>query len=739
MSSPRPTGVNLILLAVTILSLMLAAYSLLVSPVAPGRVPASNGFQEPEQARESSSRQGPGSNIDHDGTAPTGGERPHRSDPSPACGPSDAPKDTTTSDPEHKEPPGSTDPQAPPQTGTITGQVLDAKGQPVENARVVASRADTAFQGGYDLDELGLRFEEIEREIARLRASQREATSGADGQFTLTGLNQSQAYNLTATAASGGSATLKRVACGDNVVVLLSRDCLLRGRVQTDSGAALTSFRLCWIRADLPNEPQGKRFRSDDGSYEVRVTPGRHSVWVELAGFVPGARQEVDVPDGGLELNFKMEGLASLSGVVTDLQTNPLQGVNVLLKCLDEGSTDEVEEARKQMEGFNPTVTAVSDSLGRYRFEAVAPGRYSATVSIASRADSREIALVAGANKQDFSLSAGARVTLKFRGQGTEPVSDVSVAFERKGRSVRPVALPAAEPGVRVFIGLEPGDYSIRYFARGGAWARLEAKLGDGDNQLTLDIAPAAFLQGKVSGGGAPVGLVLRLRPESGKADNNSHYSATVGSDGSYRAGPALAGDFVLELLAQGRNVVHTQTVKLGAGEQNLDIAVRDVASLLVRVVLPDGKPATNAKVALTVGKAKFSARCDSKGEARFGYVATGPARLLSDSGTLRSSVHDFTLVAGESELALALKAPNCVLVTSVNKGSEAERAGLQVNDLIISYNGLDATGANSLNALIKAAQNTESLSIVIDRGGRLSTLNAKGGALGAAFQDAVR
>ncbi len=736
MATGKPSTVNLGLLAVTVLSLLLAAYGMFFAPRGESRSNATRtaasdaDFDDPHSAYGNSQRCAvANSGTGTSGNAPqlppgkTAGDtsthtKPHGSNGPSSTGPT-TPSDVVTSD----------------ESGEISGLVLDSAGRPVEFAHVVARPADSREQPKSQPD-FERELAEYERYIQRLRAQQRSADTGPDGRFTIKGLNAAIAFDLSASTPSGGSARLSRVACGDDVTLLLSHECVLRGKVSQSDGKPLTRFALNCVRADMPGEVRNEYFSSQDGRFEARVRPGRHSVWVSIGGVDDSPRQELDIPEAGAEANFVFAGLASLIGTVKDSKQNPLPDATVRLTSLDsEPGLEELE--RDDSPRSTPSVR--TDSLGRYRFEALSPGRYSARVSIAERSDTREITLIAGENTQDFALNAGARVTLRFRSASGEPVTEVSVVFERSGRPARPTALPAEEPGVRVYIGLEPGDYSIRYFARGGAWARHAAAIIDGDNQLTLDIAQAAFLQGKVSGAGTPDNLMLRLRPESGKAENNTHYSAMVAADGAYRLGPALPGNYVLELLAQRRTVVYSATVKLSVGDTTQDVAARDLASLALRVTLPDGKPANGARVSLTCGKNAFSARCDERGIARIGYVPAGECTLWAESGAFRSVIFTPNLRSGESDFALDLKAPNCVRVSKVDKGSEAEKAGVIANDLVFQYNGRDVTDRKTFDALIKETRGTESVTFSVERNGRVHVLNIKGGVFGGGYADAVR
>jgi S1-C subfamily serine protease len=77
--------------------------------------------------------------------------------------------------------------------------------------------------------------------------------------------------------------------------------------------------------------------------------------------------------------------------------------------------------------------------------------------------------------------------------------------------------------------------------------------------------------------------------------------------------------------------------------------------------------------------------------------------------------------------------------VSKVDRGGEAERAGVMVNDLIILYHGRDVTDRKTLDALIKESKGTESVTFSLVRNGQIVVLNIKGGVFGGSYQDAVR
>lgn len=77
-----------------------------------------------------------------------------------------------------------------------------------------------------------------------------------------------------------------------------------------------------------------------------------------------------------------------------------------------------------------------------------------------------------------------------------------------------------------------------------------------------------------------------------------------------------------------------------------------------------------------------------------------------------------------------------CVLVTQVVEGGAAHQAGIQEDDLIISYNGERALGYRTLVELVSETSEDDEITIVVQRDDRQIQMAAKGGYLGAEMED---
>jgi serine protease Do len=72
------------------------------------------------------------------------------------------------------------------------------------------------------------------------------------------------------------------------------------------------------------------------------------------------------------------------------------------------------------------------------------------------------------------------------------------------------------------------------------------------------------------------------------------------------------------------------------------------------------------------------------------------------------------------------VKGKEGVLVSSVNAGSPADKAGLKAGDVILEANGSSVSNAESLTRALRRASDGDSVELKIYRDGKPITLNAQ-------------
>ncbi|QDF00380.1 carboxypeptidase regulatory-like domain-containing protein [Myxococcus xanthus] len=272
---------------------------------------------------------------------------------------------------------------------TLEGFVVDAKGQPVADAEVVATggtapvRVTTGEGGGFAL--------EVNAGTWVVSARRGDQLGRVPGPLSVAPGETLRGLVVTLGAASG-----------------------LTGTVSTVEGAPVRGA----ILVASPAGGQGELGRSaseDDGGWRMDVPPGEYDVTVRAAGMTGRVFEAVVVnPGGHTPLDVRLEpATAALEGLVVDSEGRPLEGAQV----------------RAEPESFSGVAhTALTDAEGAWKLEGLETGPTSvrARREGSQRWTSRMETLKAGVvTRVDFTLadsgSVWGQVTRASGGPLTEP------------------------------------------------------------------------------------------------------------------------------------------------------------------------------------------------------------------------------------------------------------------------------------------------------------------------------
>lgn len=227
--------------------------------------------------------------------------------------------------------------------GTITGEVLDESGRPLQGAVIVGTRREVARAG--DPDKVGggppevLSLEEHLRDSAQLWAKthglSRRAVSGVDGRFELSGLDETSSYSLSAfldghVLEAEGSANA--VSAGQRVDFRAESVQLIPVRLVYENGLAPSEGVVGVQRGN-----DERLYTWSSAAPALRLTPGR----VGLRGYAgvlraESGREDVDSTHASRELSVEV---ADQAGVPIELALAPRIGIRG--RAIDaSGSTD---------------------------------------------------------------------------------------------------------------------------------------------------------------------------------------------------------------------------------------------------------------------------------------------------------------------------------------------------------------------------------------------------------------
>ncbi|MCB9894149.1 MAG: carboxypeptidase regulatory-like domain-containing protein [Planctomycetes bacterium] len=738
MSSSRFSGLNIALLAIAVASLMFGAYGMFLSGAATTS-PSANTVGAAMLDEELDSSRDPAQTpladkTDNKSTKTTrrdsaGSDTTSKtSDPSPTYNNSnDIPEVEVASNPSDSG------------NAEIHGVVLDPNGAPVANAKVSARRSDLEMKAPqFQENEIERYRNEVGDFLARTARETRTTTSDEQGAFAFKGLDETLAYDLNATCEGVGAGETSRVAAGDKVIILLSGESLLLGRVETADGKPVKSFSIRYWRQNRQWQASSRNFNDEEGKFSIPAKVGYMQLQVTATGFTHDKPKDVQVGDSSEEVVIVVDSAAILSGVVTDKEGNPLPGVDVSV-----GGGDERQRGWGQQ---NNGPSATTDSKGRYRFDTLAPKETKFTASLGEMSESSTITLTQGENKLDFQMDVGAVLRIRLTDPNGNPVEADQIWFQEKGNRgwPRPERMPGKEPGLAEYAGMKPGEYVMTVSAGGFPAVKQDIKVEGGSNEISIKFTNGAMLTGIVSSSTgskiANISVRLRKAEEGPWGGWGTGRIAQVDAEGNYKLGPAEPGQWTLEVYSNTdwNNSVYTNTITLAEGENTQNISVDAGATVICKVVDEAGNSVSWANIQLQ-GVKTYNQNSNNDGTATISFVEVGSYTLIASSRGLASPSQFISLRAGDNQVTVTLQKPNSCRLTHVYPDTQASKAGMQVGDLVIEYNGATITSWGGLSKAIAGTKATDDVTVLIERGGSMLTLTLKGGYVGIEGTDAVR
>ncbi len=239
-----------------------------------------------------------------------------------------------------------------PQTGRITGTVVDADNKPVPDAYVSAARESDAA-GAPTSSVRDTRW-----------GDDRPALTTPEGRFTL-GPFASGHYTLRAYRKGGGEAIAEHVAVGTTATLQIKPTGSIAGTVSRSDGSPPDELDI------IINEPKTaftrrERFYRTAGAFEIRDLPPGAFVLTAIAA---GARKQVDVPLSEGEhktgIAIRLDSTVTITGrVVEMISKQPVPGLRMSARAATLGTTDS-----------STSGDSVTDETGRFSLSDVPTGR----------------------------------------------------------------------------------------------------------------------------------------------------------------------------------------------------------------------------------------------------------------------------------------------------------------------------------------------------------------------------
>ena len=516
------------------------------------------------------------------------------------------------------------------------------------------------------------------------------------GRFRLAGARGPTWLDVSAPGYLSRSAwvALELARSGGQLEVVLTPSCRLKGTV-TESGAPVGGATV-WAE-QLEGGNQGVRtttvFTTKDGRFDVESPSGLLRLWA-----VTPRGTRISGPLLRLAVGESREGLAldaELASWVDGLVTRDGQPLAQAQLTAVDASTEAVAAA------------ATSGPDGRFTFPSVINGRYvvqvrqGAFVALAGPFEQKgdgqlwAVSVMGGATLEGRVEPSSAGVRVRWRsgswpGPLAETVTDAQGRFRFDGLPQELVALDAEGPGGAATTRAKPGDDVVLRLVRGRVVVHLE------DDR------------------GAPVtdGVLLSRSLDTGAVQRQ----LVLAPDGLTQLElPAGRWELTLEAAGRGRS----SAARIEVGSSPLDVRLSLERAISVRGVVRDAAtqlPISGAQIdAISggdLGPYRLSVVSDARGE--FALPLTPRSARLTAHHPRYQPVSrpagdgdrwDVALARAEHEqpvspafqfegVGMVLdNRSGSVLVTAVNEGGPAERAGVQRGDVIAAVDGQPTAG----------------------------------------------
>ena len=481
----------------------------------------------------------------------------------------------------------------------IAGRITDSSGQPVANASISGLWVDG-----------DARFS-------------REARSGADGRYRLSGLGDQPLRNLSVRAVGYASANRESAAPGDTAVdFTLEKTGSVVGKVQYRGGAVPAAFRVqASPEANEKQERPGMRivigsgqdedqvFTDPSGNFRVdNVNPGMVTITAKADGRAPTRKSGLKVVSdqvvdaGTLILD---DGRALRGRVVAAKDDAPIPGatVNVAPPQGFMMSSDRTS-AGLAITAIDGTFEIAGLEARTYAIDATQPD-YSPNTG--------RVEIGADADTDDFviKLSRGGTITGVVRDAQRQPQVNIQVLMTKVPMAGGPQTVSTGADGRYTFEKIAPGDYMVIRAPTGGGPLMLlggmkQVSVREGETTIhDLDEAAKINLTGRVLKGGQPVAnAMLLFSAGDGNGAPTDIKQSRSDADGRYQIGLDTAGAYGVVVASGGMMIMRGQSsISIQVPDQPnpvVDVTVK-AAGISGRVTNTEGKPVSGAIVSVTL------------------------------------------------------------------------------------------------------------------------------------------
>ena len=437
------------------------------------------------------------------------------------------------------------------------------------------------------------------------------ATSADDGSFRVEHVEYDQTYRLTAQAPGYASAVLDLAPVEpglalEQVEIVLHRGRRAAGAVVDDKGnpVAGAHVALLWPldQSDFRSSfdpPAIAATTNDQGAFVFPATaPGEYEMRVTHPEYAARPPAQVEVPAGESDFDF---------GDLTLVAGAKIHGI-------------------------------VTDAEGRFRFESLVPGTWSAEAKHREEGAKLEAIELASGEMREIELILGTpdQLTVIVTTALGEPVADAEVQVQAEGEAF-PGGYGRTDGSGRTEVDISPGPAVVSVEHEKLRDESRQVQLTPGANELRVELHPGAEISGSVrSYDGAPLALATVEAVTEFSFDTDFHQANTVSDEGgAFRITGLEPGRYILTARAPGyADGGPDEPVEIDSNPiDGLEIVLEPGASIVGAVTGLTPSEVSQVNIRVWRNSRLRTATPDAEGNFSVEGVAAGTWRVVATKG----------------------------------------------------------------------------------------------------------
>lgn len=548
--------------------------------------------------------------------------------------------------------------------GELRGRVVDAEG----------GRPITDFEVSFAPDAQGGMRVVFAGPGSRGRGpGQAQPVHAEDGSFLLEEVPAGR-WTITASApgyqkGSAAGITLEEGGSIEGVELRLTRGAAISGRVlEARGGRPVLDASVRASLAGARGAMSLPMVRMGGGLLENEVMTDAEGRY-ELAGLAPGAwtltathadwtdtTVSVEVKDAPVVADIRLGRGGSIGGVVT-AAGRPVPGAQVALTAAGQGVSMGPLGGNEQ--------GSLTDEAGRFRFDRVAPGRYSLGASLRNQASAPAEVVITGEEAREVALSLGEGAVIRGAVSGLAENARANVTVSASGPEQFFATTRTGPDGRFELVGVPEGPIHLNAragdFLSSSRMANATVAIAPGQTEAAVEIVfEAGFrVDGHVTRAGRPVPEVMVFAaPTSGGGRNSA--VAQTDEAGAFALEGLQEGEYSINVSASRPTAPITRRVAI-SGDTTVDLELP--AARIAGVVLEAGSARPLGDVALQIddegaGGMRFMSGAASDSSGRFAFEDLEPKeyRLSFQKPAYQSESRRAVASEGGPELRVELR-----------------------------------------------------------------------------------